>query len=322
MLRRVFQRDVVRARRTDKISIASPRDFGCGKALALHEQPQHVLPYCIDFLQARAIYVDVPHPPAVQAAPFYYLHLRRQARTIVSVPLEQTCMRGTSCAPPVFLFSPGRCGSTLLSRLFHEAGVASVSEPDFYTQLATPFWSGPARSLRGPFRRAMWSMTSDLCAALGQNPVVKLRAECCAAPDLFLRTGRQRTLVMFRRFEDWVRSTAQVFGAGPTKAVRKYMRALACYGILRNHSDCLAVQYEQLTSEPEKACAALGGFLGRVIEPAALARAAAHNAQAGTPLESRRRPGWEARFDGAMQLWNSPRMVRARDLLGLPDVWN
>ena len=241
---------------------------------------------------------------------------------IVTVPLEHGALYGQSGSPPVFLFSPGRCGSTLLSRLFNEAGIASVSEPDFFTQLATPFWSGPARIVREPFRRAMWAMTSDLCATIGNIPVVKLRAECCAAPELFLREHRQRTLVMFRRFEDWARSTAQVFGAGPAKAVRKYMRALGCYGYLRRHSDCFAVRYEQLVSDPEQACRALGGFLGRRIDPSALSRASARNAQSGTPLESRRRPGWEARFDGAMRLWNSARFVRARDLLGLPEVWH
>ena len=38
---------------------------------------------------------------------------------------------------PILLFSPGRCGSTLLSQLLFDGGISNVSEPDFYTQLTS-----------------------------------------------------------------------------------------------------------------------------------------------------------------------------------------
>jgi hypothetical protein len=324
MQRSVLRKQVLRARRTDRISIASPSDFVCGGASPFGAARATLFPYCIDVFRARSIYVDGVERAAVRAAPFYYLHLRRHAQNIVTVPIERGSLFGATATPePIFLFSPGRCGSTLLNRLMFEAGISSVSEPDFYTQFAALFWSGGVQPLRELFRRAMWNMTSDLIVAIGGVPVVKLRAECCAAPELFLKSDRQRTLVMFRRFEDWARSTAQIFGAGPRKAVHKYMRALSCLAYLQRRSKCLAVSYESLLSDPEAVCAELGAFLGHRIDAAALAHARAQNSQFGSPLEApKTRPGWEAKFDAAMGLWQSCHFARARDYLGVANVWD
>ena len=170
-------------------------------------------------------------------------------------------MRTAAAEQPVFLFSPGRCGSTLLSRVLFETGIPSVSEPDFYTQMASWFWSRPFNPLAARYRRAMWTMSADLSAALGAVPVVKLRAECARAPELLVRQPAARTIVLFRRFESWSRSTTRVFGNGPGKTVRKYMNALCCYAWLTRHSRCLLVRYEDWLSDPRVAARAVGDFL-------------------------------------------------------------
>ncbi len=259
----------------------------------------------------------------VQSAPFYYLHLRQKAERLISVPIEHgRISRGTSRGDPVFLFSPGRCGSTMLSRVLAEARIASASEPDFYTQMASVFWSSPFNPARAPFLRAMWNMSDDLSATFGAAPVVKLRAECARAPELFVRTHGARTLVMFRRFEDWARSTAEVFGAGPGKAVRKYLAAMRCYARLSRISHCLVLRYEEWTGDTAAAAAGLATFLGVIIPPEAVRRAMSGNSQQGTPLSGRSRPGWPAKFDAAMRLWQSPRLVSARARLEVPNLWD
>jgi hypothetical protein len=317
--RAVIQVPVIQSRRTDRIAIAQANDFVRGKASPSRGGAADAVPYCFDFLRARTIYVRGVNVRALQEAPFYYLYLRRNARSILSVPLEHGPLSGAAGGDPVFLFSPGRCGSTLLSRILFHAGIAAVSEPDFYTQMSTAFWSSRLNPLRAPFAGAMWAMTADLCAVLGASPVVKLRAESCRAPDLFLRDRHAHTLVMLRPFEDWARSTARVFVPGPGKAVRKYMRALCSFAYLRANSRCHMVRYEGLMSDPEAECAALGAFLGSPIAMDAVRRAMAADAQNDTPLEQRSLPGWEAKFDAAMRLWRSPRLVTARARLGLPD---
>jgi len=329
MARRVLDFPVLKALNTNRISIASLADFVRGRAAPVAAVASGAFPYCLDFLRARALYVPDIEARAVQGAPFYYLHLRRKARSLVSVPIEFGTLSTAQEMRPVFLFSPGRCGSTLLSRILFEAGVVSVSEPDFYTQMSSVFWSNAANPLRARFHKAMWNMTGDLVAALGARhaPVIKLRAECCRAPELFLQpsTGRQRTLVMFRSFESWARSTGRAFRAHPGKAVRKYMRSLECYAFLAKHSDCHVVRYEALHRDPASECAALGRFLGTSIPPDAVARATARDSQEDTPLERDVRPvkpGWETRLAATLHLWHSPRFTAARGRLGVPNVWS
>jgi hypothetical protein len=309
--------DVLRTRNASRISIASPQDFVCRRH-AEGVPPQSQFPYCLDFLRRRALYVTDLDAKAVQAAPFYYLYLRGHARRVLSVPFAAS----GAGADPVFLFSPGRCGSTLMSRVLFEAGIASVSEPDFYTQLGSWLWSRPFNPLAGVYRDAMWKMSQDLAAGLGAVPVVKLRAECARAPELFVRNPAASSLVLFRRFETWSRSTAQVFGASPEKAVRKYLTALKCYAWLRRHSRCLAIRYEDWLTDPAAAAGNLGSFLGQPIGLDAVARALGRQSQAGTPLERCRRSDWQAKWDGALRLWQSPRLVTARDRLDLPNVWD
>lgn len=158
----------------------------------------------------------------------------------------------------------------------------------------------------------MWKLSDDLCSVLGAAPVVKLRAECAAYPELFLRQPGVRTIVLVRDFESWSRSTAKVFGAGPGKAVRKYLTALRCYEVLRQSGNCHLMRYEDWVHDPDAAASALGRFLGAPIGPEAVGRAFASHSQAGTPLMRRQRPGWEEKWQGALALWHSPRLVSAR----------
>lgn len=326
LARSIVEMPVLDRRRTDRISIASRGDFVCGRARSVGEMPRGAFPYCFDFIRTRIIYVCDVDARAVQAAPFYYLHLRRTARTLLSVPLAHGPIRRVRPAhDPVFVFSPGRCGSTLVSRILFEAGIPSVSEVDFFTQMSSVFWSNPHNPLREPFRRAMWDLTSDLTADLAGVPVVKLRAECCRAPELFVRDPAARSLVMFRSFESWARSTARAFNAGPRKAVKKYLRALSCYAFLERNSACHLLRYEDLVADPLAACERLARFLNVSIPVEAVLRAKQGDSQDGTPLEpGLRRPsdGREARFDATMRLWRSRRLVSARARLDVRNVWD
>lgn len=321
MKRAVFKKVVRIRRNTARISIASPCDFSSQRREFIDDGKTLFLPYCFDFIARRAIYVSGASSVSAQAAPFYYLHLRQKAAEILSVPIEHGPLTEHAAeSHPVFLFSPGRVGSTLVSRVLAEAGIASVSEPDFYTQLAAlPAELTPWRSV---FERAMWAMTDDLSAALGAAPVIKLRAECARHPELFLRRPGVRTIVLFRGFESWSRSTAKVFGAGPEKAVRKYLAALQCYERLSQSGQCHLMRYEDWLNNPAATAAALSAFLGQGIAPEAVERALQSHSQEGTPLRTRSRPQWEAKWQAALALWQSPRLVTARSRLEIPPVWD
>ena len=168
----------------------------------------------------------------------------------------------------------------------------------------------------------MWALSGDLTAGLGAAPVVKLRAECARSPELFVRNPSARTIVLLRGFEGWAQSTAKVFGAGPAKAVRKYMTTLHCYAWLRRHSRCHLMWYEDWLSDPEGAALALSAFLGRPLGAAAVARARQGHSQVGTPLVDRIHPVWQAKWQAALRLWRTPRLVTARQRLEIPVLWD
>ena len=326
MSRAITTAEIREARRTERIAISSPDDFLIRQKRAVSRDAassETLLPYCLDFIGRRAVYVGGVDTRGAQAAPFYYLYLRRSARRIVSVPWEQGALMQGAARVPVFLFSPGRCGSTLLSRILFAAGVANVSEPDFYTQATTVFAASRANPFRATIAKAAAAMGSDLATALGPSAVVKLRAESCRAPDLLVQPEERRTLFMTRDFESWARSNGKAFGNAAAKSVGKYMRALGCYAWLRRNSDCHTLRYEDFLTDAPAAMAALGRFLGREISPEAARSTMKEDSQEGTPLAQGTRagrPGWEKRFDETMALWNSARVRRARDRLDVDEL--
>ena len=318
--RPILRSDIRAARRKDRISIAAPSDFvrdATREVSVAESRATPLLPYCLDFVRRRALYVGGVDPRGAQEAPFYYLHLRRTARTVFSVPWECGAVRGTTARSPIFMFSPGRCGSTLLSHILFEAGIANVSEPDFYTQATSQVAASALNPFRSAMRTTLLSMGHDLCDALSKSgpTVAKLRAESCRAPELLLAASERRTVFMTRGFEDWVRSTGRAFRNGPRKMVRKYLTALSGHDYLRQNSDCHLVRYEELIADPSATVEKLAHFLQAAITPEAVAAAMKKDSQEGTPLAQGTRgdaPGWEERLEKTLALWNSDRVKRLR----------
>lgn len=268
------------------------------------------------------MYLEGLDPAAAQAAPFYYLYARRHATHAVLVPWERQSPPFDAPQEPVLMFSSGRCGSTLLTGILAEAGVPSVSEPDFYTQYtAGCLFGGQPEFYRGPARRAVDAVMHDLAAALtpGGTVLVKLRAEVCYAvrPLLALAARRPKTLFMIRDIEPWARSSLRIFDFEPDQALSKYVLGLKCLAVQRELSDCHVLRYETLLRRPDETCAALAAFLGRTIAPEAVARAMAHDAQSGTPLARGTHPAraeHDAKLAEILRLWDSPKYADLRAL--------
>lgn len=319
--RQILRAEIVARRRGDRISIASPGDFSLAPRKSLDPSvaaKMELLPYCLDFVRRRSVYVAGVDVRAAQEAPFYYLHLRRHAQSAVTFPWESA--NADVLRVPVFLFSPGRCGSTLLSQILVAAGISNVSEPDFYTQATSRLAASSLNPLGTAMRNAVLKMGDDLCTALSvSGPMVaKLRAECCRAPGLLIDPRERRTLFMTRQFESWARSTGRVFRNAPRKMVGKYLTALACYDFLRKNSDCHLIRYKELMTDPNATCAALGRFLRAEISPAALVQAMKKDSQTNTPLAQGRRgetPGSDERLEKTLALWNSDKVKRMRGRL-------
>jgi hypothetical protein len=153
-----------------------------------------VSPYCFDLDDRKLFCVSTPD---ITGATFFYQAQRQWARSVIKVPFD---MLPEALASPTLIFSIGRCGSTLLHRAVGAAGVRTVSEPDYFTQVA----------LQKPHDQALGSVIGRTTQLL-PYAVIKLRAECNHAGLLIASAFRAPKLMFVLRDPvDWAASVRRL----------------------------------------------------------------------------------------------------------------
>ena len=96
--------------------------------------------YALCFETGSAVFVACDPDKDLSAAPFVYQRQFERAQQVMLVPFEDFVAlseRLSTIPRTTFLFSTGRCGSTLASRILAQIDtVWSLSEPDVFTNLA------------------------------------------------------------------------------------------------------------------------------------------------------------------------------------------
>lgn len=136
--------DILARHREHPNQLASAADFtvapaGDSDARAVLDDP-HVTLYCLDAATRRALFVETPREVDLHAETFLYQAQFRHATRLFALPYEDFLAAGDLRGDPrenvVFLYSVGRCGSTLLSNAFRRLDdVLSISEPNAPSQL-------------------------------------------------------------------------------------------------------------------------------------------------------------------------------------------
>lgn len=271
------------ARHGEPRGVVAPDDFelvfeGVGEPAGVRAP---ALAYCADWRAERLLYTLLPDR-TVFAAPFLFSAQLAAAEGVVSVPFERL-MEMPCAAGGTLIFSPGRAGSTLLARLLRTAGAAAVSEPDWPTQLCAldeDRRASVGAALLGALVRAGMG---SLAAGLGSPPLVKLRSQCNAAPELL--TGalpEARAVVLLRRRVDWAVSRHRAFAEPPDVVAETLRQALRAVDRLRAAGvPPTLIWFEALVADPACVLAALGV----AAAPDAVASVMAEDAQAGTGVE-------------------------------------
>lgn len=99
-------------------------DFGLTPAGQISEavvlaSPDWTL-YCLDVNSRRAVFVELPIGTDLSRVPFVYAQQYTEACRAALMPFDRLIAMSDAIAPPTglaFLFSTGRCGSTLASRI-------------------------------------------------------------------------------------------------------------------------------------------------------------------------------------------------------------
>jgi hypothetical protein len=128
--------------RQDGPYLASMADFTCrpGEAVdaAIVCADPSISLYCLDDETQRAIFVQLPVGTDLAAAPFLYQTQYDLAQRLIAVPYATFCQLGQALPLPetlVFIHTPGRSGTTLLSHALNcVEDVVSLAEPDVLSQ--------------------------------------------------------------------------------------------------------------------------------------------------------------------------------------------
>jgi hypothetical protein len=313
--RQILEADIIRTNRAVQARPSRIIDFTVGAFRPVRGSipaGRPAFPCVVDLARARTLYVPGLDPQKLRDAPFSYLYAKRQAKSVLLVPWEAGPInRPRVDIDPLYFFSSGRCGSTLLHNILIAAKIHSVSEPDVGGVFFSPIYQ-KYRLVRPLLRWVTQVYERDLVSALGSNTrglVVKLRSQFCAVAQAMLERSREsRTIFMIRRFETWAQSVAQIVHATPDFLLREYHRALTCYAYLRRRGQCHLVCYEDLVARPHETVAMLAEFLGRDIPTDATDRAMSIGSQSGTGLDRvspKGRAQWEAIRDKTYHQWKS-----------------
>jgi len=261
------------ARTTQPTSLSRPADFtlGPGRPVSLQRVFEaDVSPYCFDLPNRLLHCVSTPD---IAGATFFYQAQRRHARTVVKVPVDDL---PDGSASPTLIFSIGRCGSTLLFRAFEAAGVAIVSEPDYFTQAA----------LAGSQDRFLQTALGRATQLLPYS-AIKLRLECNAAPLLIAGAFRAPKIIFILRDPvDWAsshhRQSRGTIGAAPWVTVLKgSLYALAQLARAYDVRVCYYEDFRALDAGPIAELMAFAGLAG-TASPEALREVAARDSHEGS----------------------------------------
>lgn len=228
-----------------------------------------LVPYCFDFQSFEIFYSIEINAFEASRAVFHYRFLREKTKKMVSVPWEVRLNEGSgkNCEP-FFIFSPGRCGSTLLCKLLSAMGAVAISEPDIYTQAV--FFCLQELNSKSDISHVpsmLKLITDDLSKPLLSNDaktiVLKMRAEANFFPEVLLSVcdTRPKTIFIIRNFCEWAESWIKVFRVSAIDCLEIYTQSLRCYEYLRKNSDCFLIKYEDLQMENKVLLDELAEFL-------------------------------------------------------------
>jgi hypothetical protein len=181
----------------------------------------NIAPYCLDHEARHMIFAETSPEADASMAPFYYQGQFEAATRLIAAPYDlahQLAMRASARFEElVLLYSVGRCGSTLVSKLWQRLqDTYSVSEPDVFTDISKlrdgrQLDDGEALQLLGTAVRLVYK-PRRACTRF----VLKFRARCIDTAELMhWLFPAAKLLFIYRNAFDCIDSYVRVFGDEP-----------------------------------------------------------------------------------------------------------
>jgi hypothetical protein len=310
--------------RADPTQVVSLDDFRLRETdadedlCAIVAERPNVVPYCLDHANRRMIFAEIPPQIDLSKAPFYYQAQYEHATRLIALPYDSVhkiaARLPAGFGALIFIYSVGRCGSTLVSKLWGRLeDTYSISEPDVFAGIN--LLQGDGRLTDRETLELLGSTVRLLYreAAPRRRLVIKFRAQCIGlAPFIHALCPAATFLFLYRNAIDCIDSYMRVFGAIPLperefrqafwytqtqpdkyKALRWLGRPLLVWLVcahsylqLRERGvPFAALKYEDLVRSSRETVARMFAHCGATDAPVELACAAMNeDSQAGTPL--------------------------------------
>lgn len=220
-------RTITSRRRADPIAVARLRDFRCAKGQSVDARQAlaagNFSPYADEPRSRQIVLVDMPPSVDLAAAPFYYQAQFGHAQRILLVGHEDFCTLAserTANLQPLMIYSTGRAGTTLLSRMLERLRACeSLSEPDVYTALVLHGYDvAQSARLAGATTRFLAAAAEGRAQMTKRTHLaLKLRGVCVElAPAMRQAVPEARELFLYRDAEAYVASSLRAFGYFPS----------------------------------------------------------------------------------------------------------
>ncbi|MBF0622943.1 MAG: sulfotransferase [Magnetococcales bacterium] len=236
-------------------------------------QEQDLSVYCLDFQSEIALLTRGAKWQTLQEATFHYLPQYHQTKQLIATPFSQL-NEWAKAAPKssgkvIFLFSMGRCGSTLVNQIFRAIpDFVALSEPDAHTNIAM------VRQRYGSLLDSQLKPLIQSCLTLDQAAVnqyasqgflVKFRSHVTPLISLYHRSRPDaHILYMYRDARPWRCSvTRNWYHNNPENMAQAWASNMAqAQQAQQSGVPLIPIRYESLLEHPHETLQKLFAMIG------------------------------------------------------------
>jgi hypothetical protein len=319
-----IKRYSIKEKSRKQFAVANHKDFVLvdGKALDILKKDRYS-PYSFDCAEKKFYLTESDKD--IGEKPFFYQAQFESAQSVVTLPLamaEEVYGAYNRRLNPTFLFSIGRCGSTLLSKLTRSLGMVDVSEPDIFTAF------GPNKRYvtQLEFDKILFytvRMLEDFFGVPSAQMVIKPRSGCSSScKEIYRNFPNAKYIFITRELSSWSKSYIRAFNWSSEQLFQTLTVGIDALCFFKEKGIKLFhLTYEDMVEDPRVVLREIAGRddLSAWHEEQ-ITRIVSRHSQSGTGLESARRipsQDVEKRSQDFLELWDRSKPRDKLEFLGI-----
>jgi hypothetical protein len=314
----------IKERSRKKFAVANHKDFVLANGKIISSFPKNrYSPYSFDCTEKKFYLTESDNN--IGEKPFFYQAQFQNAQSVVTLPLamaEEVYGSYNRSLNPTFIFSIGRCGSTLLSKLTGSLGMVDVSEPDIFSA----FGSDKKRVTPSELDRILFysvRMLEEFFAVSSKQMVIKLRSGCASScKEIYRNFPSARYIFLARDLDSWSKSYIRAFNWSSEQLFQTLVVGINALCFFKeNGIPVLHLSYEDMLENPRKILREIAcrDDLPSWHEEQVINTISRHS-QSGTGLENNGRmhlQDVEKRSQEFLEFWNSNKPKDKLNFLGM-----